>query len=150
MFSEHFLLQQYMLCTYIYQKKFLVLLVYMTFVSVMHSHNLPKIFFVCLCVNLVMIFLKILVGGKIEFLWETQNSSHEQFCSKRRSCFYKSGKIFQQFREKQKESIKDLIICSHDSSNITIIIIEQNRKMSKIILKVHFAYQLDIFFENKP
>ena len=54
-----------------------------------------KNIFFCLCVNLVMIFLKILVGGKIEFLWETQNSSHEQFCSKRRSCFYKSGKIFQ-------------------------------------------------------
>ena len=124
LFSENFLLQQYVLCTYIYQKKFLVILVYMTFVSVMHSHNLPKIlYFFCLCVNLVMIFLKILVGGKIEFLWETQKSSHEQFCSKRRSCFYKSGKIFQQFREKQKESIQDLIICSHDLSIKNIIII---------------------------
>ena len=128
LFSEHFLF--ILSCsTYKYQKKFLVLLVYMTFVSVMHSHNLPKIFFFCLCVNLVMIFLKILVGGKIEFLWETQKSSHEQFCSKR-SCFYKSGKIFQQFREKQKESIQDLIIYSHDSSIINIITI--------------------IIFENKP
>ena len=127
LFSEHFLfiLSCSSLYLYILEKVSCLTCVYDICLCNAFSQFAKNIF--CLCVNLVMIFLKILVGGKIEFLWETQKSSHEQFCRKR-SCFYKSGKIFQQFREKQKESIQDLIICSHDLSIIniiTIIIIEQ-------------------------